>query len=134
VTAGAGLTIAKFVKVDYAFESHPVLSPVHRVSVSISPYLFSHSPRPGATEATVRTTKVLTEESEEMDAYEEMERVSEEPVEESVQEAPAESAPKVTATEPSTPEKEPVQTAPAATQTSAPAPTPIVETDDEVLE
>ena len=46
VTAGAGLTIAKFVKVDYAFESHPVFSPVHRVSISVSPYLFSHSPRP----------------------------------------------------------------------------------------
>ena len=42
VTAGAGLTIMKFLRVDYAFESHPVLSPVHRVSVSISPYLFSH--------------------------------------------------------------------------------------------
>ncbi|MBS7272616.1 MAG: hypothetical protein KIG97_09675, partial [Fibrobacter sp.] len=134
VTAGAGLTIAKFVKVDYAFESHPVLSPVHRVSVSISPYLFSHSPRPGTTEATVRTTKVLTEESEETDAYEEMERVPDEPVEKSVQEMPAESAPKVTATESSTPEKEPVQAAPAATQTSVPAPAPIIETDDEVLE
>ena len=42
VTAGAGLVIAKFLRVDYAFESHPVLSPVHRVSISISPYLFSH--------------------------------------------------------------------------------------------
>ena len=134
VTAGAGLTIAKFVKVDYAFESHPVLSPVHRVSVSIRPYLFSHSPRPGTTEATVRTTNVLTEESEETDAYEEMERVPDEPVEKSVQEMPAESAPKVTATESSTPEKEPVQAAPAATQTSVPAPAPIIETDDEVLE
>jgi hypothetical protein len=46
VTAGAGLTIAKFLRVDYAFESHPVLSPVHRVSVSISPYLFAHAPKP----------------------------------------------------------------------------------------
>ena len=46
VTAGAGLTIAKFLRVDYAFESHPVFSPVHRVSVSISPYLFGHAPRP----------------------------------------------------------------------------------------
>lgn len=46
VTAGAGLTIAKFLQVDYAFESHPVFSPVHRVSISVSPYLFSHSPRP----------------------------------------------------------------------------------------
>ena len=46
VTAGAGLVIAKFLRVDYAFESHPVLSPVHRVSVSICPYLFSHSEEP----------------------------------------------------------------------------------------
>jgi hypothetical protein len=48
VTAGAGLTIAKFLRVDYAFESHPVLSPVHRVSVSISPYLFSHPEKPAS--------------------------------------------------------------------------------------
>jgi hypothetical protein len=33
-----------------------------------------------------------------------------------------------------TSEKVPVQTAPAATQAPAPAPTPIVEMDDEVLE
>jgi len=46
VTAGAGLTIAKFLRVDYAFESHPVLSPVHRVSISVSPYLFAHAPKP----------------------------------------------------------------------------------------
>ena len=46
VTAGAGLVIAKFLRVDYAFESHPVLSPVHRVSISISPYLFSHPEKP----------------------------------------------------------------------------------------
>lgn len=45
-TAGAGLVIAEFLRVDYAFESHPVFSPVHRVSVSVSPYLFSHAPRP----------------------------------------------------------------------------------------
>ena len=43
VTAGAGLVVAKFVKIDYAFESHPELSSVHRVSVSVSPYLFSHN-------------------------------------------------------------------------------------------
>lgn len=39
-TAGAGLVLAKFVSVDYAFESHPELSSVHRVSVSVSPWLF----------------------------------------------------------------------------------------------
>lgn len=43
VTAGAGLVIAKFLKIDYAFASHPVLSAVHRVSVSVSPYLFGHN-------------------------------------------------------------------------------------------
>ena len=43
VTAGAGLVVAKFVKIDYAFESHPELTSVHRVSVSVSPYLFSHN-------------------------------------------------------------------------------------------
>ena len=43
VTAGAGLIVAKFVKIDYAFESHPELSSVHRVSISVSPYLFSHN-------------------------------------------------------------------------------------------
>lgn len=43
VTAGAGLVIAKFLKLDYAFESHPTLSSVHRVSVSVSPYLFGHA-------------------------------------------------------------------------------------------
>ena len=43
VTAGAGIVVAKFLKIDYAFESHPELSAVHRVSVSVSPYLFSHN-------------------------------------------------------------------------------------------
>jgi hypothetical protein len=64
VTAGAGLTIAKFLKVDYAFESHPVFSPVHRVSLSVSPYLFAHAPRPSAPRASARPapTKLLQEE------------------------------------------------------------------------
>lgn len=62
VTAGAGLTIAKFLKVDYAFESHPVLSPVHRVSFSFSPYLFSRKPKDGTPEAQIRKRAVLTEE------------------------------------------------------------------------
>jgi hypothetical protein len=74
VTAGAGLVIAKFVKVDYAFESHPVLSPVHRVSVSISPYLFSHAPKPGTPEAASGRSKNLTEEPDDETSYEDMER------------------------------------------------------------
>ncbi len=66
VTAGAGITIAKFLKVDYAFEAHPVLSNIHRVSVSVSPYLFAKKPRPGTPEAEVkvRNAAVLTEEPE----------------------------------------------------------------------
>ena len=120
VTAGAGLTIAKFVKIDYAFESHPVLSPVHRVSVSISPYLFSHSPKSG-TPAASAPVKVLTEEPEETDAYEEMERVPEEqPTETSSTSAEA-SSPEETSSEP-------------AADAPVPPSTPIVESDDEILE
>ena len=44
-TVGAGVVVSKFLKVDYAFESHPVLSSVHRVSVSISPWLFFNEPK-----------------------------------------------------------------------------------------
>ena len=66
-TAGAGLVIAKFLRVDYAFESHPVLSPVHRVSVSISPYLFSHPPRPEPVRPAAPTT-LLGAETEEVEA------------------------------------------------------------------
>ncbi len=42
VTAGAGFVLSEFLKIDYAFESHPALSSVHRVSVSVSPWLFFH--------------------------------------------------------------------------------------------
>lgn len=45
LTAGAGIEIARFLKVDYAFESHPTLSAVHRVSLSFSPWLFANPPR-----------------------------------------------------------------------------------------
>ena len=114
VTAGAGLTIAKFVKIDYAFESHPVLSPVHRISVSVSPYLFSHNPVPEKPKEA--PSKVLTEESENEDSYEEMEKApAEEPEEASVEEkASQEGAPA---------EPVPAQTSPR-----------IIETDDEILE
>ena len=65
-TAGAGLVIAKFLRVDYAFESHPVLSPVHRVSISVSPYLFSHAPRPEPVRpAAAAPTTLLGAEAEE---------------------------------------------------------------------
>ncbi len=65
-TAGAGIVIAKFLRVDYAFESHPVLSPVHRVSISVSPYLFSHAPRPEPVRpAAAAPTTLLGAEAEE---------------------------------------------------------------------
>lgn len=129
VTAGAGLVIAKFVKVDYAFESHPVLSPVHRVSVSISPYLFSHAPKPGTPEATPVRSKNLTEEADDESSYDEMER---EPYE-----APyaTEAVPEQSVSEEETPAPDSVQegTLPE-TQEQRPAGNAVVETDDEVLE
>ena len=67
VTAGAVLTIANFLEVDYAFESHPVFSPVHRVSVNFSPYLFGHKPKEsGHTNKTATTKKLVTEEPEDL--------------------------------------------------------------------
>lgn len=39
-TAGAGFALSNWLRVDYAFESHPTLSAVHRVSLEISPGLF----------------------------------------------------------------------------------------------
>ncbi|SIN88574.1 hypothetical protein [Fibrobacter sp. UWB11] len=149
VTAGAGLTIAKFLVVDYAFESHPVFSPVHRVSVSFSPYLFGHKPREeGHLSKTAAAKKLVTEEEVPAEDFVE-ERVQEpvapqvEPVVETV--APVDSVvpaadvplvnpgvnePKTsteptTSTVPQTPVQAPVT--PAST-------TPIIETDDEILE
>jgi hypothetical protein len=126
VTAGAGLVIAKFVKVDYAFESHPVLSPVHRVSVSISPYLFGHAPKPGTPEASTNRRVILTEEPEENDAaYEEMEQEPYEAPAAAEEPAPAPSASAVV--ENSAPE-------PSKTEAEPPQKLNIIETDDEVLE
>ena len=70
VTAGAGLVIAKFLRADYAFESHPVLSPVHRVSVSISPYLFSHPEKPAAVEHRVDPVRETVEQDVSVEAEE----------------------------------------------------------------
>lgn len=39
-TAGAGFALSNWLRVDYAFESHPTLSAVHRVSFEVSPGLF----------------------------------------------------------------------------------------------
>ena len=131
VTAGAGLVIAKFVKVDYAFESHPVLSPVHRVSVSISPYLFSHAPKPGTPEAASGRSKNLAEEPDDETSYEDMER---EPYEDS---RAADNAPEQGSApdqEQSTSEAQSESPAAASPAAPAPARNAIIETDDEVLE
>ena len=82
VTAGAGLTIMNFLVVDYAFESHPVFSPVHRVSISFSPYLFGHKPREKSRlNPTAASKKLVTEDAEEYPV--------EESVVETIQETPA---------------------------------------------
>ena len=39
-TVGAGFSLSNWLRIDYAFESHPTLSAVHRVSLEISPGLF----------------------------------------------------------------------------------------------
>ena len=134
VTAGAGLVIAKFVKVDYAFESHPVLSPVHRVSVSVSPYLFSHAPKPGTPEATPVRSKNLTEENDEDSSYEDMER---EPYEGSkaMEGATEQPAPAPESTQEQA-ESEAHNASPAEATPTAPTPArnAVIETDDEVLE
>ncbi len=129
VTAGAGLTIMNFLVVDYAFESHPVFSPVHRVSISFSPYLFGHKPKDeGHLSKTAASKKLVTEDPEEVPA--------EEYFEESIQETPV--APVVPA-EQTAKEAAPVNSVapsatPAAPATPTANPAPIVETDDEILE
>lgn len=127
VTAGAGLVIAKFVKIDYAFESHPVLSPVHRVSVSISPYLFSHAPKQGTPEAASSCRAILTEEPDNDTAYEEMERES--------YDAPSADAPApVDAAPVATEDSAPVEQEQVEAPSAAPVGKAVIETDDEVLE
>lgn len=125
VTAGAGLVIAKFLKVDYAFEAHPVLSPVHRVSVSLSPYLFSKKPRPGTPEAaqTVRKSSLLTEETAES---------SEENEPENNEVFPEKFESDVPADVSENPQE--VVEEPQVIQEVAPSKGVVVETDDEVLE
>ena len=106
VTAGAGLTIANFLVVDYAFESHPVFSPVHRVSISFSPYLFGHKPREKSSLNPAAAAKKLVTEDTEYPV--------EEPVVETIQEA------SVPAVAPQT--EQSVGTAPAAPATESATP------------
>jgi len=136
ITAGAGLTIANFLVVDYAFESHPVFSPVHRVSISFSPYLFGHKPKADGRVNARATRKLVTEEPEEVLVETPAESVQVEtpaPLEAVVPE-------KERTIDPVSPEvpAETVST-PVAPENAAPVdnqakPTPIIETDDEILE
>lgn len=48
-TAGAGFALSNWLRVDYAFESHPTLSAVHRVSLEVSPGLFLFPKKKSAT-------------------------------------------------------------------------------------
>ena len=61
LTAGAGIELARFLKVDYAFESHPTLSAVHRVSLSFSPWLFSHAPKKKQSKMVFKSQELLQE-------------------------------------------------------------------------
>ncbi|MBR3070471.1 hypothetical protein [Fibrobacter sp.] len=125
VTAGAGLTIMNFLVVDYAFESHPVFSPVHRVSISFSPYLFGHKPREKShLSPTAASKKLVTEDTEEYAVEESVvETVQEQPV----SEAASQTKSAVGSTPTTAPATEPANATPAApasaeptTQVSAP--------------
>lgn len=142
VTAGAGLTVARFVKIDYAFESHPVFSPVHRVSVSVCPYLFSHVPveNSGHLKPSEASKKVLTEEPVEVEEEKSPEIESRE-LETREEETSVVEQTSVKETQPvSAPVKAEIQDvpAPAAEKTVETSPAvraaPVVETDDEILE
>lgn len=52
-TAGAGLKLSNWFEIDYAFESHPELSAVHRVSLQVSPGLFLYPPKKSAAAETL---------------------------------------------------------------------------------
>lgn len=128
VTAGAGIVIAKFLKVDYAFESHPVLSPVHRVSVSFSPYLFGHRPRKGTAEDVVEKSALLAEEPEDAEDYIEEEAA---PIEEIVPgESTNDGASEEILEKPGEAQEELLEP-PQSKRLPSPQ---IIETDDEVLE
>lgn len=71
-TAGAGLVLAKFVSVDYAFESHPELSSVHRVSVSVSPWLFMKESKAESRRRSYARPKTQAEEPDELLGEEEL--------------------------------------------------------------
>ena len=135
VTAGAGLTIMNFLVVDYAFESHPVFSPVHRVSISFSPYLFGHKPREKShLSKTAASKKLVTEDTEEYPVEEPVETIenvsvpvaapqTEQAIGTDSTTASANSAAPEAATSPEVPTvTEPASATPAATESSASVP------------
>lgn len=126
VTAGAGLVIVKFLKVDYAFESHPVFSPVHRVSVSISPYLFMKKPKEGTPEANPNLSGRKASVEEYVENAEEVELVP-------AEEIPAEVIPEETDFETKVPETIASENTTSETLTSGPE-TPAAMEETEVVE
>ena len=116
-----------------------MFSPVHRVSISFSPYLFGHKPKgEGHLNKTAASKKLVTEEPEELPI--------EDSVGETAQEAPATTTPAVQSertVESAAPVNPAVNvestdaattTAPVSKPSTNATPAPIVETDDEILE
>lgn len=83
-TAGAGFALSNWLRVDYAFESHPTLSAVHRVSLEVSPGLFLFPKKKAASKpAYVVEAEAKKAEEVKKASISEMEPVeAEEPVEE----------------------------------------------------
>lgn len=77
-TAGAGLKLSNWFEIDYAFESHPELSAVHRVSLQVSPGLFLYPPKKtSVTEsAAMQPKKNVVSQEEPLDAEAPEEKVA----------------------------------------------------------
>ncbi|MCK9183583.1 MAG: hypothetical protein M0P13_12005, partial [Fibrobacteraceae bacterium] len=76
-TAGAGLALSDWFRIDYAFESHPQLSAVHRVSLEVSPGLFLY-PKKKIAPRVVSQEKVQVVKPSEMEPVESEESPAEE--------------------------------------------------------
>lgn len=74
-TAGAGFAISNWLRVDYAFESHPTLSAVHRVSLEVSPGLFLYPKKKGKKNSENRELEETAIEDEKANSVSEMEPV-----------------------------------------------------------
>lgn len=62
-TAGAGFALSNWLRVDYAFESHPTLSAVHRVSFEFSPGLFLYPQKDAPAKRESPKTKAVEQEN-----------------------------------------------------------------------